>query len=139
VSRSGYCTTSSARSSLDLPSRLRIDGRREFAVELDRHLGEVRHRARLLQSHKNGTKCTMETTIDRAGRLVIPKVLREALGLRPGQKVEIRAADGRLEIAVAATAMRLERRGKGLVAVPQDDVPVLTSEQVRETLERTRR
>jgi len=81
----------------------------------------------------------MKTAIDAAGRLVIPKALRQALGLKAGQAVEIRAGDGRLEIEVAATPMRLKRRGKGLVAVPERELPPLTSEQVRETLERVRR
>ncbi|HEX8739005.1 MAG TPA: AbrB/MazE/SpoVT family DNA-binding domain-containing protein, partial [Casimicrobiaceae bacterium] len=40
----------------------------------------------------------MQTTIDRAGRIVVPKSLREALGLEAGQLLEIRAGDGRLEI-----------------------------------------
>ena len=83
--------------------------------------------------------CVMKTVIDSAGRIVVPKPLRLALGLRPGQPLEIRAGDGRLEIEVAATPMRLKRRGKGLVAVPEAPVPPLTAEQVRETLERVRR
>jgi AbrB family looped-hinge helix DNA binding protein len=81
----------------------------------------------------------MKAAIDHAGRIVVPKVLREALGLKPGQALEIRATDGRLEIEIAATAMRLKKRGKGLVAVPQDSLPPLTAEQVRDTLERVRR
>jgi AbrB family looped-hinge helix DNA binding protein len=82
---------------------------------------------------------TMKTVIDRAGRIVVPKPLRLALGLKPGQSLEIRAGDGRLEIEVAATPMRLKRRGKALVAVPDSPLPPLTAEQVRETLERVRR
>ena len=81
----------------------------------------------------------MTTAIDSAGRIVVPKRLRDALGLAPGQALEITAADGRLEIAIAATPMALKKRGKGLVAVPDAPVPRLTSEQVRDTLERTRR
>jgi AbrB family looped-hinge helix DNA binding protein len=81
----------------------------------------------------------MKSTIDAAGRIVVPKALRQALGLRPGQRLDIRAGDGRLEIEIAATPMRLKKRGKGVVAVPDDDLPVLTAEQVRETLERVRR
>ena len=82
---------------------------------------------------------TMKTALDSAGRLVIPKALRQALGLRPGQELEIRAGDGRLEIEVAATPMRLEKRGKGMVAVPKGELPQLTADEVRETLERGRR
>jgi AbrB family looped-hinge helix DNA binding protein len=81
----------------------------------------------------------MKTAIDAAGRIVVPKPLREALGLKPGQLLEIRAGEGRLEIEIAPTPMRLEKRGKGVVAVPETELPALTAEQVRETLERTRR
>lgn len=81
----------------------------------------------------------MKAAIDAAGRLVIPKALRQALGLKAGQAVEIRAADGRLVIDIAATPMKLKRRGKGLVAVPESNLPPLTADQVRETLERVRR
>jgi AbrB family looped-hinge helix DNA binding protein len=81
----------------------------------------------------------MTTAIDSAGRIVVPKALRDALGLAPGQTLEITAADGRLEIAIAATAMTLKRRGKGVVSVPDTALPPLTSQQVRDTLERTRR
>ena len=81
----------------------------------------------------------MKSTIDAAGRIVVPKALRQALALRPGQPLDIRAGDGRLEIEIAATPMRLKKRGKGVIAVPDDDLPVLTAEQVRETLERVRR
>ena len=81
----------------------------------------------------------MKTTIDAAGRIVVPKPLRLALGLRPGQQLEIRAGDGRLEIDIAPTPMQLKKRGKGVVAVPDRTLPALTAEQVRDTLERVRR
>jgi AbrB family looped-hinge helix DNA binding protein len=81
----------------------------------------------------------MRTTIDGAGRIVVPKALRDALGLAAGQALEIAARDGRLEIEVAPTPMRLEERDGGLVAVPEDELPPLTAELVRETLERVRR
>jgi len=81
----------------------------------------------------------MKTTIDAAGRIVVPKPLRQALGMSPGQSLEIRASDGRLEIEVAPTPMQLKKRGKGLVAVPNAELPPLTADQVRDTLERIRR
>ena len=81
----------------------------------------------------------MKTTIDAAGRIVVPKPLREALGLKAGQPLEIRAADGGLEVEVAATPMQLQKRGKGVVAVPEAELPRLTGDQVRKTLERVRR
>jgi AbrB family looped-hinge helix DNA binding protein len=83
--------------------------------------------------------CTMKATIDAAGRIVVPKPLRQALGLKPGQPLEIRAGDGRLEIEIAPTPMKLQKRGKGVVAVPETELPPLTADQVRDTLERVRR
>jgi AbrB family looped-hinge helix DNA binding protein len=70
---------------------------------------------------------------------VVPKPLREALGLRPGQSLEIRTSDGGLEIEVAVTPMHLRKRGKGVVAVPTAVLPKLTAEEVRQTLEQVRR
>lgn len=81
----------------------------------------------------------MKASIDAAGRIVVPKPLRQALGLKPGQVLEIRAGDGRLEIEIAATPMKLQKRGKGVVAIPDAELPTLTADQVRETLERVRR
>lgn len=81
----------------------------------------------------------MKTTIDGAGRLVVPKALRQALGLKPGQVLEVRAGDGKLEVEIAPTPMTLKRRGKGVVAVPKEELPALTADEVRDTLERVRR
>jgi AbrB family looped-hinge helix DNA binding protein len=81
----------------------------------------------------------MRVALDAAGRLVVPKPLRQALGLKPGQALEIRAGDGRLEIEIAPTPMRLKKRGKGVVAVPEAGLPALTADHVRDTLERVRR
>lgn len=81
----------------------------------------------------------MKATIDSAGRLVVPKALRDALGVRPGQELEVQLKDGRLEVEVPATLMHLRKKGKSLAAVPLAKLPPLTIDQVRETLERVRR
>ncbi len=81
----------------------------------------------------------MRATIDAAGRIVVPKPLREALGFEAGQALELTAVDGRLEVEVAPVPMRLEPEGRGLVAVPASPLPPLTAERVREVLEQTRR
>jgi AbrB family looped-hinge helix DNA binding protein len=81
----------------------------------------------------------MKTTIDGTGRIVVPKALRDALGLKTGQPLDIHATDRGLEIEMAATEMELAKRGKGVVAVPTAPLPKLTSEEVRQTLERIRR
>lgn len=81
----------------------------------------------------------MITTIDSAGRIVVPKRLRDELGLTSGQKLELNVIDGRLEIEHPTTPMRLEQRGERLVAVADRPMPTLTAETVRETLEQVRR
>lgn len=65
--------------------------------------------------------------------------MRDELGLAAGQELELRAVDGRLEAEVPATPMRLEERGGDLVAVTDAEMPQLTPELVRETLEQIRR
>ena len=81
----------------------------------------------------------MKSTIDAAGRIVVPKALRERLGLTGGQAIDIREREGRLEIEPAPTPMKLVKRRGGRVAVPARRLPPLTDEIVRDTLEQLRR
>ena len=81
----------------------------------------------------------MKVAMDSAGRIVVPKPLRQTLGLKPGQVLELRASDGRMEMEIAPSPVRLEKRGKGVVAVPRIKLPALSAALVRETLERVRR
>lgn len=77
----------------------------------------------------------MKTTIDSAGRLVIPKRIREQAGLTPGAELEVRYCNGHVELEVAAANVRLERRGRFLVAVSGDPDSTLTNEMVEQTIE----
>ena len=81
----------------------------------------------------------MQTTIDAAGRVVIPKPIRESLGLTSARTIEIREREGIIEIEPTATTMRLEERNGHLVAVPDRELPPLTDDLVRATLDKTRR
>ena len=79
----------------------------------------------------------MRTTIDAAGRLVVPKPLREQLGFAPGMELELDAIDGRLEVAVPSR-VRMEQGPYGVRFVADGD-GALTAEQVRAVVERGRR
>lgn len=81
----------------------------------------------------------MISTIDSAGRVVIPKEIRARLGLGGGEEIEIRERDGTIEIEPTPTAVTLVERGGSPVAVPSAQLPPLTDDVVRSTLERTRR
>jgi AbrB family looped-hinge helix DNA binding protein len=81
----------------------------------------------------------MKTTMDGAGRLVVPREIRRLSGWRPGIPLEVSWRDGRVEIEPAPTPVRLEQRGALLVAVPcTDHTPPLTLDQVEQTLEDVR-
>ena len=81
----------------------------------------------------------MKVTIDPAGRLVVPKALRDELGLEAGVELEIRVREGRLELEPSPTPMRLVRRGKGLVATTEEPLPRLGADDVRAVVEAMRR
>jgi AbrB family looped-hinge helix DNA binding protein len=75
----------------------------------------------------------MKTTIDAAGRLVIPRDIRREAGLKPGTPLEVRVRDGRIEIEPAPLPVKLVRHGRWLVAVPKRRVGTLREETVRQT------
>ena len=85
----------------------------------------------------SGRLSTMITTMDRAGRLVIPREIRREAALEPGVLLDVRWRDGIVEIEPAPLAVTLERRGRVLVATPVAEVPSLRStivERARRTL-----
>ena len=75
----------------------------------------------------------MKTTIDNAGRLVIPKEIRTQAGLTPGTVLDIRWRDGCIEIEPAPLPVELTRKGRLLVATPKQEVDPLTADRVEET------
>jgi AbrB family looped-hinge helix DNA binding protein len=81
----------------------------------------------------------MRSAIDSAGRVVIPKALRDRTGLGGPREVEITEREGRIEIEAVPTRMSLVKRRGRVVAVPDGNLPPLTDDVVRATIERTRR
>jgi AbrB family looped-hinge helix DNA binding protein len=76
---------------------------------------------------------------------VIPKALRDRLGLSGGADLDVVERDGHIEIAPAPTPLRLIEAGPGVAAAPgreeegRTELPPLTDEIVRDTIEQTRR
>ncbi len=79
----------------------------------------------------------MRTTIDAAGRLVVPKRLRDELGFAAGTELELDAVDARLEVAVPSR-VRVEPGPYG-VRFAGADAASLDADRVRELLQRGRR
>lgn len=63
----------------------------------------------------------MKATIDKAGRLVIPKAIRDLLGLRPGE-VEVHADGTGLRIEPIAAEGLVERSGR--LVIPASETPL---------------
>ena len=80
---------------------------------------------------------TMRATIDSAGRLVVPKPLRDELGFAAGTVLELAAVNGALEVRVPSR-VRVEDGPHGLHFVA-DSADQLTDEQVRDLIEKSRR
>ena len=81
----------------------------------------------------------MKTTIDAGGRVVVPKSIRDELGLRAGQEVDVTVRNGHIEVVPVSPSMRLVERDGVLVAEADGEMPPLTTEQVRDALDRVRR
>lgn len=62
----------------------------------------------------------MEAVIDSGGRVVLPKHLRDALGLTPGTTVDISPYGTGLQVTPAGRTARLERDAKGRLVARAD-------------------
>jgi AbrB family looped-hinge helix DNA binding protein len=73
----------------------------------------------------------MRATIDSAGRLVIPKLLRDRLGLRPGE-VEVIAEGAGIRVEPVAGESLVERDGRLLIPAAGADVDDETVRELRD-------
>ncbi|HYO86405.1 MAG TPA: AbrB/MazE/SpoVT family DNA-binding domain-containing protein [Dermatophilaceae bacterium] len=64
----------------------------------------------------------MEATIDSVGRVLLPKRLRDALGLAPGTKVDISPYGGGVQITPGGRTARLEREASGCLVARRTTV-----------------
>ncbi len=81
----------------------------------------------------------MRIAIDAVGRLVVPKSLRDELGITGPTELEIAARDGMIELAVADVPARVEDRPDGVVITTDVPMAPLTIDDVRATIDRIRR
>ena len=76
----------------------------------------------------------MNSTIDKAGRIVVPKPIRTAARLDPGTEVSFRLVSGRVEMEPAPLTVSLERRGHLVVAVPNRKLPAMAASKLEDTI-----
>jgi AbrB family looped-hinge helix DNA binding protein len=79
----------------------------------------------------------MNVTIDSAGRLVVPKAIRDEAELRPDMPLVIRCRDGRIEIEPAAQPVTRVRKGRVAVALASHATRV-SAETVNQTQKKLR-
>jgi AbrB family looped-hinge helix DNA binding protein len=87
----------------------------------------------------SGIFVTMITTMDRAGRLVIPRAIRRDAGLEPDTPLDVRWRDGVIEIEPAPMQVTLGRKGRLVVARPATAAPPLKAAAVERTRQSLRR
>jgi AbrB family looped-hinge helix DNA binding protein len=81
----------------------------------------------------------MRIAIDGVGRIVIPKPMREELGIAGPSELELTASDGRLELTVPDIAAHLEERDGIAVIVAEQPVTPITLKETLAAIDRSRR
>jgi AbrB family looped-hinge helix DNA binding protein len=81
----------------------------------------------------------MNVTIDKAGRLVVPKEIRDRMGLHPGDELKIEEFNGKIELSKPLGERDLVELENGLLTLePDPGQSALSVDEVREQLERAR-
>lgn len=80
-----------------------------------------------------------DVTVDAAGRIMIPKALRDRLGLRAGTSVMVSEHDGALELVPRPVDVEIVQRGRVAVLQPRDELASAGEDEVRSAVERSRR
>jgi len=78
----------------------------------------------------------VEATVDQVGRIVLPKALRDRLGLVAGSKVDVSLYGDGIHVAAGGRTARLEQREGALVAVSDT---VITDGDVFDLIDSIRR
>lgn len=73
------------------------------------------------------------TTMDSAGRLVLPKEIRDEAGILPGMSLRVSYLDGRVAIEPAPRDVVTRRKGRLQVAIPVEEGESLSDRAVRRT------
>jgi bifunctional DNA-binding transcriptional regulator/antitoxin component of YhaV-PrlF toxin-antitoxin module len=81
----------------------------------------------------------MRIAIDAVGRLVVPKALRDLLGISGRTELEITAREGLIELSVPDLAARVETRDGRAVIVADEPIAPIDVEDVRAAIDRVRR
>lgn len=78
----------------------------------------------------------MSVTIDKAGRIVVPKPVRDALGLSPGDELDLTSDGSGIQLTPRGRTARLVMRDGRLVATSDT---VITDEDVFRLIDTFRR
>ena len=83
---------------------------------------------------------TAATTVamDRSGRMVLPKAIRDEAGIEPGMPLRICVRDGRIEIEPEYANVRLVKKGRLTVIERVEPGPPITARAVRALTHRLR-
>jgi AbrB family looped-hinge helix DNA binding protein len=78
----------------------------------------------------------MRTTIDKAGRVVIPKSVRDRLGLRPGTPLDVVVTDDAVHLRPAVPLAVVAERDGRLVAVSDTPIDDAIVQDLRDAVSR---